>query len=88
MSAGVSALSGAGSLALMGDRPQGQRSAVAFAPDPPAGPPPRSGPPGPSDSSGGLNLPDEQAFKVATINERLANLAASAGTARRLDLKA
>ena len=87
MSAGVSLLSGAGSLALMGERPQGQRPAVAFAPTPPAVPPPR-GQPLPSDPSNALNLPDEQAFKVATINERLASVAASAGTARRLDLKA
>jgi hypothetical protein len=79
MSAGVSPLSVAGASVLMGERSQAQRPGVAFEPSPQ---------PVPSEPSGGLNLPDEQAFKVSTINERLANLAASAGTARRLDLKA
>jgi hypothetical protein len=87
MSAGVSPLSGAGPLVLFAERPAAHRPAVAFSPEPLAAPSPPLQP-APSDPSGALRLPDEQAFKIATINERLASLAASADTARRIDLTA
>jgi hypothetical protein len=78
MSAGVSPLSASGPSALMGERAPPSRAGVAFAPSGSA----------PSTADGALHLPDEQAFKVSTINERLARTAAGAETAGRLDITA
>lgn len=90
MSPGVSPIFGAPAAVAARPALQGQTTrtgAPKFAPETPSGVGSKPAASSPT-ASGALRLPEEQAFKVSTINERLASLAAQAEPDRsKIDLK-